>query len=97
MGRRNAQHLARTDTELMFTFKNAFNPTHRLLKVIVLGNLVGLAGRVHTRFTYHRTWETGLEVAASPLLPTPIFLSPELRTSICIVNSFLAIKILSTE
>jgi len=36
----------------------------RLLKAIVLGNLVTLPGIVHTRFTYHRTWETGLEVAA---------------------------------
>ena len=36
----------------------------RLLKSIVLGNLVTLTSLVHTRFTYHRTWETGLEVAA---------------------------------
>jgi hypothetical protein len=36
----------------------------RLLKSIVLGNLVTLTGLVHTRITYHRTWETGLEVAA---------------------------------
>jgi len=36
----------------------------RLLKSIVLGNLVTLTAMVHTRITYHRTWETGLEVAA---------------------------------
>jgi hypothetical protein len=35
-----------------------------LLKSIVLGNLVTRPTLVHTRFTYHRTWETGLEVAA---------------------------------
>ncbi len=35
-----------------------------LLKVIVLGNLVGQRHSRHTRITYHRTWETGLEVAA---------------------------------
>jgi len=32
----------------------------RLLKDNVLGNLVPPARPPHTRFTYHRTWETGL-------------------------------------
>jgi hypothetical protein len=45
----------------------------RLLKVIVLGNLVAFSLLPHTRFTYHKTWETGLEVAAKPLLLTPHF------------------------
>ena len=44
-----------------------------LLKVIVLGNLVAFPRLPHNRFTYHRTWETGLEVAAKPLLLTPHF------------------------
>ena len=26
-----------------------------------MGNLVGLTDPPHTRLTYHRTWETGLE------------------------------------
>ena len=50
-----------------------------LLKVIVLGNLAGFLGQSHTRFTYHRTWETGLEVAAKPLLLTPNFFAQNLR------------------
>src|SRR6266496_2331690 len=45
----------------------------RLLKVIVLGNLVTLRLQVHTRFTYHRTWETGLEVAARAAITNPDF------------------------
>jgi hypothetical protein len=45
-----------------------------LLKYKALGNLVTCTNPAHTPFTYHRTWETGLEVAASPLLLTPIFL-----------------------
>jgi CDP-glucose 4,6-dehydratase len=36
----------------------------RLPKDNDLGNLVGSSALLHTRFTYHRTWETGLEVAA---------------------------------
>ena len=36
----------------------------RLLKDNDLSNLVGFTALPHTRFTYHRTWETGLEVAA---------------------------------
>src|SRR5258708_34023622 len=47
-----------------------------LLKVIVLGNLVTSAGLPHTRFTYHRTWETGLEVAAMLPFLTPPFFAP---------------------
>jgi hypothetical protein len=41
---------------------------------MTLGNLAGLPGSPHTRFTYHRTWETGLEaeILGSPRL-TPIF------------------------
>ena len=35
-----------------------------LLKDNDLGNLVDSSALPHTRFTYHRTWETGLEVAA---------------------------------
>jgi len=49
----------------------------RLLKVIVLGNLVTSFCQPHTRFTYHRTWETGLEVAAEPPLLTPNFFAPK--------------------
>jgi hypothetical protein len=47
---------------------------NRLLKVIVLGNLVTSPEPRHTRLTYHRTWETGLGVADKPLLLTPIFI-----------------------
>jgi hypothetical protein len=32
-----------------------------LLLDTALGNLVAFQGEDHTRFTYHRTWETGLE------------------------------------
>jgi hypothetical protein len=35
-----------------------------LLKAKALGNLVTSPRYAHTRITYHRTWETGLEVAA---------------------------------
>ena len=44
-----------------------------LLKSIVLGNLVTRPTLVHTRFTYHRTWETGLEVAAKTAIANPEF------------------------
>ena len=44
-----------------------------LLKDYALSNLVTPPLQAHTRITYHRTWETGLEVAASPLLLTPHF------------------------
>ena len=50
-----------------------------LLKVIVLGNLVTVLVLGHTRFTYHRTWETGLEVAAEPPLLTPNFFGQNVR------------------
>jgi hypothetical protein len=33
----------------------------QLLKYSDPGNLVRFLKRMHTRFTYHRTWETGLE------------------------------------
>jgi hypothetical protein len=45
----------------------------KLLKVIVLGNLVTPTLQVHTRITYHRTWETGLEVAARAAITNPDF------------------------
>src|SRR6266487_5336512 len=48
-----------------------------LLKVIVLGNLAGFLGQSHTRFTYHRTWETGLEVAALAAIADPEFFCPK--------------------
>jgi hypothetical protein len=39
-------------------------PGRQLLKDNDLSNLVDFLALLHTRFTYHRTWETGLEVAA---------------------------------
>ena len=45
----------------------------KLPKVIVLGNLVTPNLQVHTRITYHRTWETGLEVAARAAIANPDF------------------------
>jgi len=48
----------------------------KLLKVIVLGNLVTPNPQVHTRITYHRTWETGLEVAARAAIANPEFFCP---------------------
>jgi len=41
-----------------------------------LGNLVDKAGAGHTRFTYHRTWETGLGAAIRVTAFSPDFLVP---------------------
>jgi hypothetical protein len=60
------------------------------------GNLAALLRLPHTRFTYHRTWETGLETeirvaAFSPdffvlIIPTHPDHSPgSLRLSLCIL------------
>ena len=38
-----------------------------------LGNLVGLLTLLHTRFTYHRTWETGLGVEIRVATFSPAF------------------------
>ena len=48
-----------------------------LLKVIVLGNLVAYPPPVHTRFTYHRTWETGLEPEIRVAGFNPAFFVPK--------------------
>jgi hypothetical protein len=56
----------------------AFFPTGRsvpltLLKYKALSNLVTWPLPAHTRITYHRTWETGLEVAARAAIADPDF------------------------
>jgi hypothetical protein len=48
-------------------------PRDTLLKYKPLGNLVTCPLPAHTRSTYHRTWETGLEVAARVAIANPDF------------------------
>ena len=44
-----------------------------LLKYKARGNLVTCSLPAHTHSTYHRTWETGLEVAARAAIANPDF------------------------
>ena len=48
-------------------------PRQTLLKYKALGNLVTWPFSAHTLSTYHRTWETGLEVAARAAIADPAF------------------------
>ena len=52
-------------------------PTSRWLpQYSDLGNLVALSNLLHTRFTYHRTWETGLETEIRVADFSPAFFCP---------------------
>ncbi len=44
-----------------------------LLPANDLGNLVAISDLPHTRFTYHRTWETGLETEIRVAVISPAF------------------------
>ena len=50
-----------------------------LLRDTPRGNLVGFRGVPHTRFTYHRTWETGLEMGIEGHHCQPRFFCPYRR------------------
>jgi hypothetical protein len=55
--------------------------TLRLPQYSDLGNLVRFLYLPHTRFTYHRTWETGLEAEIRVADFSPAFFCPQNRQS----------------
>ncbi len=52
-------------------------PSPRLLQANDPRNLVAISALPHTRFTYHRTWETGLEAEIRVAVFSPDFFGPQ--------------------